>query len=76
MHFVAIMSNCRNCKFLKIRFFQFLFFPTKAGYFGPTLVALAALYLQILNSSNSPILILIDLVFWQTSVRATSDTLS
>ena len=69
------MSNCHNCKFLKIHFFQFLFFPAKASYFGPTLVALAALYLQILNSSNSHILILIDLVFWQTAVSATYDTL-
>ena len=40
-------------------FFSIFIFPTKAGYFGPTLVALAALYLQILNSSNSRILILI-----------------
>ena len=69
------MSNYRNWKFLKIRFFQFLFFPTKAGYFGPTLVALAALYLHILNSSNSRILILIDLVLWQTAVSATYGTL-
>ena len=69
--FVAIMSNCRNCKFPKNRFFQFLFFPTKASYFDPTLVALAALYLQIFNSSNGRILILIDLLFWLTAVSAT-----
>ena len=69
------MTNCRNCKFLKIRFFQFLFFPIIAGYFGPNLVALAALNLQILILSNSRILILIDLVFWQTAVSATYDTL-
>ena len=69
------MSNCRNCKFLKIRFFQFLFHPAKAGYLGPSLVALAVLYLRILDLSSSCILIFIDLVFWQTAVSATYDTL-
>ena len=63
-----------TANFSKFVFFQFLFFAAKAGYFGPTFVALAALYLQILNSSNSRILILIDLVFWQTAVSATYNT--
>ena len=52
-----------------------MFFPTKAGYFGPTSVPLVALDLQILNSSNNSILNLIDLAFWPTVVNATCDSL-
>ena len=56
-------------------FFQFLLFPTKAGYFGLTLVALATLDLQILILSNNRIMNFIDLVFLQAVVSATYDTL-
>ena len=66
------MSNCLDCKFFKIRFFQIFVFPNQSWlFFGSTLVPLAALHLQILNLLSYSISNRIDLIFWKTAVNAT-----